>query len=154
MLITRVALPRFTTIDTGHPLTDTLLTQLGGYGASGAILLTGGTQVQCFDNNNQLPTRRTSDVDNRGIDAEVFVRWRVNAGSTRRWIMHVALEPDDAYTVRLYSDYVIGAGIPTTSIEVLGERADVYFEDLINVCDALYTAAIRQEYGFDCVPLD
>ena len=140
----RIVLPRYTTVDTGHPLTDTLLTQLGGYGINSAILLTGGTQVQCFDNNNQLPTRHTNVVDNRSIDA----------GSARRWIMHVALEPDDTYTVRLYNDRTTRAGLPTTNIEILGERDDVYFEELITVCDALYTAAIKQEYGFDCVPLD
>jgi hypothetical protein len=146
---TTCSLPRFTVIDTGRPLTDAILTALGGHGLDSAIALTGGVELQRHENDGRLPGRTTSIIDDDYIDAEVFVRWRVNAGRHRCWLMHVALEPDDTFTVRLIRiRRGVGAGI-----EPLGERTDVHAEDLIHTCDLLYTDAVNTHLG-GLIPID
>ena len=141
-------LPRFTEVNTKRPNTDKIVTLLGGFGINGAICLTGGQNVTRIEHNGIPPDRPTSFDPTKGIDAQVYVAWRVNAGRGRWWQMHVALEPDETYTMRLTS-----LDRRQVRIDLLGETTQQPDDDLINACDALYVDAVNK-YLDGAIPFD
>ena len=146
---TLMRIQRYTAVNTGHPLTDAMLNALGGTGLNGAILLTGGTEIARYE--DRPPIERSTFGPRLGFNAEVYVRWRVNAGKRNLWYMAVALEPDETYTARLVKV------VPSVGYELLGECAnlipDLHGTSTINAIDALYIEAIQVHLG-GFIPLD
>jgi len=140
---------RYTPINTGHPLTDAILNALGGTGLNSAIVLTGGTEVARYEDGP--PIERSNYGPRLGFKAEVYVRWRVNAGKRNLWYMSIALEPDETYTARLFRI------IPSVGYELLGERANLIPDptgtSTIDAVDALYVEAIQAHLG-GSIPFD
>ena len=140
---------RYTAVNTGHPLTDAMLNALGGTGLNSAIVLTGGTEIARYEDGP--PIERSTYGPRLGFNAEVYVRWRVNAGKRNLWYMAVALEPDETYTARLIRV------VPSVGYELLGERANLIPDptgtSTIDAVDALYVEAIQTHLG-GFIPLD
>lgn len=140
---------RYQTVDTGHPLTDGILSVLGGMGFNGAIILTGGTEITRYEDGP--PIERSNYGPRLGFNADVYVRWRVNAGKRNLWYMAVALEPDETYTARLISV------VPSVGYVLLGERANLIPDpngtSTIDAVDALYVDAIQTHLG-GFIPID
>ena len=146
---TLMRIQRYTAVNTGHPLTDAMLNALGGTGLNSAILLTGGTDVIRYEDGP--PIERSNYGPRLGFTAEVYIRWRVNAGKRNLWYMAIALEPDETYTARLFRI------IPSVGYELLGERANLIPDptgtSTIDAVDALYVEAIQTHLG-GFIPLD
>lgn len=128
-----------------YPLTNTILNQLGLNSPYSAIEQTNGTQIVRSENNGQRPIRPSKLVERPNgictLDAEISVSWRVHTDNMDFWMMHVALEPNDTYTVRLLS-----INEPNRkTINLLGEQADTLGRDLSNVCIYLYQEALNKE---------
>ena len=131
-----------------------IIAQAGGLGMRGALIYVGARDInyKCAEPDGEYRSSWMSRLGSlRGfgcVDFEVGVRFRVNGKRGRNWIMVIAYEPDDTYTVWL----VEGHSARQPSTMVLACRRDVYCDTLQSVIEETYDEAIRvHNQGF--IPL-
>lgn len=142
--------PRFTQPQTGHPVTDTMLAQLGGRGLHSAYVLTGGQNLLV----THAAYRSASRVDERGyIHYDLGISWKVNAGQRNVKLIVTYETGSDTYTVRLWKAHTRQRTISDGTVgEVVYELEDVQADSLIEICDSLYTRFVN-EYMNGFIPL-
>jgi hypothetical protein len=112
-----------------------------GRGLRGALMMTGGQLIGYWDK----PLTRTSSVTPEGlIDAECCLTFSVNGKRGQGWRFHVAYEPSDTYTVRLWRSYRSRSLDNPRVGEVLFCADGVFCDALRDVVVDLYDRAIRE----------
>jgi hypothetical protein len=112
-----------------------------GRGLCGALMKIGGAMIAYHDT---IPTIPTSSDDAGWISAQCYLTFSCNGKRGQGWRFHVALEPNDTYTVRLWrSKRSRGAGGSARG-EIIGHADHVYCDALREVVVRLYDDAIRQ----------
>lgn len=131
-----------------------IVAQAGGMGLKGALVYVGVRDLtyRCAEPDGEYRSSRPSRlVSKRGlgcVDFEVGVKFRVNGKPGRNWIMVIAYEPNDTYTVWL----VEGHAKRQPGSMVLACHRDVYCDTLKSVIEDTYDEAIRvHNQGF--IPL-
>jgi len=131
-----------------------IIAQAGGLGMRGAFVYVGAQHLtfKCAEPEGEYRSSRTSRlVSERGlgsVDFEVGVTFRVNGKPGRAWMMIIAYEPNDTYSVWL----VEGHKRREASAMVLACHRDVYCDTLQSVIEATYDDAIR-EHNQGFIPL-
>jgi hypothetical protein len=131
-----------------------IIAQAGGLGLRGAFVYVGARDItyQCAqaegEYRSSYPSRLKSEGGVGFVEFEVGVRFRVNGRRGRNWLMIIAYEPDDTYTVWL----VEGHAARQPGSMVLACQRDVYCDALQSVIESTYDEAIsKHNQGF--IPL-
>jgi len=95
------------------------------------------------------PSRLTSEAGVGFVEYEVGLQCRVNGKRGHRWMLIIAYEPNDTYTVWLVEGH---RGRKPDSMVPACER-EVFCDTLQGVIEAIYERAIREHNG-GFIPLD
>lgn len=131
-----------------------IIDQAGGFRLSSAFAYVGASMFtyQCAEAEGEYRSGSVSRQSTQGgesfIQAEVFLRFRVNGKRGRCWTLIIAYEPTDVYTVWL----VEGHRGRNPSTMVLACVRDVYCDTLQSVIEEVYDRAI-QEHNGGVIPL-
>ena len=131
-----------------------ILAQAGGLGLHGAFVYVGAQHFtyRCAEPvgeyRSSRPSRLVSEAGQGFVDYEVGLQCRVNGKPGRAWILIIAYEPDDTYSVWL----VEGHKARQPDSMVLACQRDVYCDTLQSVIEAVYDRAIR-EHNDGFIPL-
>jgi hypothetical protein len=119
-----------------YNIAQTLFKQLGGTSLTGAIVMTGGTNVVLGEDNLNIPR---SVVDEAGLlSCQNGVRWNPNVRSHKVKFL-VILQPNDTYSVFIWKGFNTSKVVRTGKVgEVVARADDVYFDQLIDIVDQLY----------------
>jgi hypothetical protein len=112
-----------------------------GRGLRGALMMTGGQLIGYWDK----PLTRTSSVTPEGlIDAECCLTFSVNGKRGQGWRFHIAYEPSDTYTVRLWRSYRSRSLDCSRCGVVLDCVENIYCDGLRDSVVGMYDEAIRR----------
>lgn len=119
-----------------------ILDQLGR-GLNGAIVYTGGRNVlySCPPSDHENRSSHESHQKDGMVHYDVGLSFKVNGQRQHNWHIIVAYEPDDTYTVWLWSMWQRdGERHP----KVLAEVRDVYCDTLKDTVERVYDEAIKE----------
>lgn len=159
----KLAAPFLTAGEPGEPvpghaperLPDTInaiIQQMGGRGITGAFVYVGAGRIvhKCPRQEGECRSGYRSRVTPEGlIDYDVGIQFTVNGKPGELWKMVVAYEPDDSYSVWLWTNK---SSVPGKMGEVIEHREDIYCDNLKQCVEAMYDRAIQaRNQGF--IPL-
>lgn len=131
----------------------TIIQQAGGLGLQGAFAFIGAHSFMysCREHDQEcrsrfMSKRITSTATGEAVIVDVHLSFLVNGRRGFKWVMQIAYEPDDTYTVWLSQSR-------GRRITILDERRDVYCDMLQEVIERVYDEAIEKHCnGF--IPID
>ena len=135
-----------------NALPDTIqaiIDQAGGFRLNSAFAYVGASELACQcaqaegEYRSGSVSRQCTQGGESSIQAEVFLRFRVNGRRGRAWTIIIAYEPTDVYTVWL----VEGHRGRSPSTMVLACVRDVYCDTLQSVIEEVYDRAIQEHNG-------
>ena len=132
----------------------TIIGQAGGMGLQGPFTYIGAHDFgyKCAEPEGEYRSGYMSKLVSKGglgnVDFEVGLRFKVNGKPGKNWVMIIAYEPDDTYSVWL----IEGHPERKPGSMVLACHRDVYCDMLRQVIEQTYDQAIRDHnQGF--IPL-
>lgn len=122
----------------------TIIEQMGGRGISGAFVYVGASQLvhKCPQAEGEYRSGYFSKETPEGlIDYDVGLQFSVNGKRGETWKMVVAYEPDDTYSVWIWTNK---SAVPGRMGAVIEHRDDVYCDGLKDTVEHMYDQAIKE----------